>query len=278
MPRNSRQFPLFATEKLQFLLRNKTAAFVLGHKLGSLSDLARKCELEPRTLQSAQQHGHFTPELERKLSAGLNFDTKWREWRSGTIIEFEEKYLAHQVKIAPERGTLPVVLTWENLVSIAGPLCKRIEEDFPPDLVITMSGPGSWAAMYTMSIRQRNPPVMCAVTFPIKEKESRTHRMFERAAAPDFWLRMSTKRWLIYLPDIFRSLPKDIKILIFDDRVVSGESQKLLRDELRNREFLTVKTAALFHSGDKAVYDLDYGGQKLEGEFSMPWGPKSGRS
>jgi nucleoside phosphorylase len=181
---------------------------------------------------------------------------------------------------APARAAADhAVIGWDEAVHTLTPLNREIEAKFKPDLVVTMSGPGSWAAFYCMSLRNRNIPVICAITFPFSEEKSTSYRAFRNALVQGQWIELRTPTWLIHLPDVFQNLPVETKILLFDDRIVTGASQKQLKHLLRDRGFSEIRTAALFVSGNAKSKQspLDYVGHRVGPEFTMPWGTKHGR-
>lgn len=171
------------------------------------------------------------------------------------------------------------MVQWEQALGTLHHLYRDIEATFRPDLIITMSGPGSWAAFYCMSLRPRNAPTIAAVTFPRRDSAQSELSDFEQAIDSQAWIRLDTDRWHILIPNIFLKLRKDAKILIFDDRVLTGNSQRELKSLLANMGFKEVKTAALFSkkSAADARLSLDFVGHVFDGDFETPWGKDRGR-
>jgi nucleoside phosphorylase len=167
-------------------------------------------------------------------------------------------------------------ISWETIHSILNTLYREIERNFAPDLVITMSGPGGFAACYCMGLNPRDIPVLFATTFPRREEPSSSHSMFRQVAEIGGWLPLSTEKWDVYLPNAITLLPPNSKILIFDDRVITGETQRKLKLELKRYGY-DVRCAAMLASDDVAD-QLDFIGSRVNNDYIMPWGRKRGRT
>src|SRR6185369_8709584 len=66
-------------------------------------------------------------------------------------------------------------ISWESTHLLLNNLQRRIESSFAPDIVITMSGPGSFAACYCMSLNPRDIAVLFATTFPKRNLVNASH-------------------------------------------------------------------------------------------------------
>lgn len=203
----------------------------------------------------------------------------WQKKAAENAADFVVKLLK-RLHLPPRPLAEHTSISWDEAVYTLMPLNRKIESQFAPDIVVTMSGPGSWAAFYGMILRTRNIPVVTAVTFPISSEQESAYLRVRDALASDCWIELRTTKWLIYIPDIFKKLPLATKILLFDDRIVSGESQILLSSWLKERGFENVRTAALFISaaGVTTSVSPDFVGRSVGRDFTMPWGPKRGRT
>jgi hypothetical protein len=155
-------------------------------------------------------------------------------------------------------------------------LHRKLEQQFVPDLVVTMSGPGSFAACYMMQYNTRDIPVLMAVTFPKRPHKTDVEQLFARAAVKADAVHLTTSKWSVYLPGLLRHLEKGTRVALVDDRVVSGATQIEARRQLE--EFgLQVACSALFTSGSTPIDDLIVG-RMIKGPFNMPWGTQRGRT
>ena len=76
--------------------------------------------------------------------------------------------------------------------------------------------------------------------------------------------------------EILKALWRDARVLILDDRVVSGTTQALARDHLESLGH-EVQTAALVASSDN-VTKVDHVAHIIDDNYQMPWGSKRGRT
>ena len=165
--------------------------------------------------------------------------------------------------------------SWEEVTSLCGRMARHIEREWAPDLVLTMSGPGSVAALYCMKVASRDVPVIVATTFPRREVMRGPELGFARATEAAGWLRCQTEKWNVYLPDVLFRMEQGARIAIVDDRVVTGETQRLVSSVLRDHG-CEVLCAALF--APEARRDLlDFTCKYMDGDFEMPWGDARGR-
>lgn len=168
------------------------------------------------------------------------------------------------------------VLDWESIKTTVATMHDEIESEFAPHAVLTMSGPGSFAAFLALSINPRYVPVIAAVTFPANGRTSRAEATYKKAARLDTWQVLKTGKWTVYLPRLLVKYPEGSRILIFDDRVISGTTQRLARDHLEANG-MEVRTAALVVSTNN-VMNVDYFGVVIDDSYSMPWGTDRGRT
>jgi hypothetical protein len=169
-----------------------------------------------------------------------------------------------------------VSFDWAHVISVAELVHRDLEVKVRPDLVITMSGPGSFAAFYMMKLNARDVPVVAAVTFPLRSREQDALRTFAAAARSAGWHRIETSKWVIFIPDVVEHYPPGSAVTILDDRVVSGEAQNALREYLTGKGYKT-SCAALFFPPDVPIPDL-VGGRPVKGRFELPWTTDRGRS
>lgn len=153
---------------------------------------------------------------------------------------------------------------------------RRLERQFEPDLLITMSGPGSFAACTLMRLNVRDVPVLVATTFPGMGEPNRAERAFATAAVKSGAVHLRTAKWSIYLPSLVRHLPAQHRVALVDDRVVTGESQLLTRKLLIGMGY-QVACAALFANPGAPVPDLMVG-REIPALFQLPWGSARGRA
>ncbi len=179
----------------------------------------------------------------------------------------------------PKRVDIPT-MDWPQILPILNTMYRRIEALFPPDIILTMSGPGSIAALYSMGLRPKVTPVLVCVTFPISASKNKEVVAFSTAAQKHQWIKLETDKWLIFVPSIIESYPRDANCLIFDDRVISGASQEALRCKLMEMGFINIKCAAVIWNRAELAsnVDIEFRGQEIAGRFYMPWGSSQGRT
>ena len=184
--------------------------------------------------------------------------------------------LANHTTPTPSKDQRVKYVSWEEITSILNSLHLRIESTFRPDVVMTMSGPGSFAVSYCIGLNTRYIPVLFATTFPRIQDRRRTNLDFHKAAVRGEWIYTTTPKWEVYIPNIVKNLPKGSKLLIFDDRVMSGETQTKVKADLETYG-LVVKRAAML--AEKSVAsEIEFVGNTVEGDYYMPWGSKYGRA
>jgi len=166
-------------------------------------------------------------------------------------------------------------LGFADLEKASVTLYRLLEQQFVPDLIVTMSGPGSFAALYMMQFNARDIPVVMAVTFPKRLHKTAVEQSFARAALAADALHLTTVKWSVYLPGLLRHLEKGTRVALVDDRVISGDTQLEARRQLEELG-LQVACSALFTNGATPIQDLIVG-RTIKGSFNMPWGTQRGR-
>lgn len=175
-------------------------------------------------------------------------------------------------------------ISWEVIIRILNTMHRQIEVDFRPDIVLTMSGPGSFAACYCMSLDLRNTPTVIATTFPVRRHENEAAEAFSSIALKAGWHRIETSKWIVFLPNVLdpsifsrssEQASNAPKMLIFDDRVITGETQRKAAELFSGRGF-EVRRAAML-ADPSVANELDFVGERVAGDFYLPWGPKHGR-
>jgi hypothetical protein len=166
--------------------------------------------------------------------------------------------------------------TWEEISGYLGRLFGRIHRDFRPDIVLTMSGPGNYAASYCLKNDVNDTPLLCSVTFPKRAEPAESLLRFKAMAETAEWLHLETTKWHVFVPDIIEHLPPNARVLILDDRVISGEAQRELARILVRRGYNVKRAALVVHPA--AEREVDYFELRLDGAYYFPWGSKYGRS
>lgn len=178
----------------------------------------------------------------------------------------------------PESEGNQFYLSWPIVLSLLERVNRESERNFGPDVVVTMSGPGSFAACKRMCMGTRDIPLLVAVTFP-RPSDGSTNpdcAAFEPLASRNNWIHIRSSRWEVFLPSILRDMDTGSKVLVLDDRVLSGETQFTARKSLQELG-LNVRLGALV--APSAVADrIDFVGKVEDGEYLFPWGHSSGRT
>ncbi len=206
---------------------------------------------------------------------GVGHDQFYRNLETQIRIDFAEFLRSWDgAELAQQQPTKR--FSFEDVKTAAEDMHRKIEQKFAPDVVITMSGPGSFAAFYVMRFNPRDVPVLTAVTFPLRESVVAEEKRFKEAAADAGWIHFATSKWSVYVPNVVQFLKKGAHITLFDDRVVTGVAQQELKSILTERGY-RVSCAAVFGPSDVESRGVLIG-YRVEGKFDMPWGPSSGRT
>lgn len=175
-------------------------------------------------------------------------------------------------------ASVALEISWPVVQTLVDRIHRESESRFAPDVLVTMSGPGSFAACRRLAVGARDIPLLVAVTFPRSSDGSASGESssFGKLADDDGWIRLASKRWDVFLPSVLRRFPEGSKVLVLDDRVLSGETQELARAEL-SRLGLQVRLGALI-APTSAKDKLDFIGRVEDQEYVFPWGPRDGRT
>jgi hypoxanthine phosphoribosyltransferase len=197
------------------------------------------------------------------------------------VLQYGDSYADLELFIAdlcPAESVRPEAryYDWDSVSGMLRRLHYRIHRQFSPDIVISMSGPGSAAASYCLSLDPSETPLLTAVTFPRNEGRSSKNASFDLLADQSDWIHIETICWDMYLPNVVKHLPPNANVLLFDDKVNSGESQRRVQSFLLGLG-LTVKRAALvINSGVRD--EMNWYEEVNDGEYFFPWGNRRGRS
>jgi hypoxanthine phosphoribosyltransferase len=216
-----------------------------------------------------------------KAAAAISYETStgFRSHKQRHLLEAFADHIESLEEVAQDdRRTHagPYVFEWTTIHATLRRMHAQIEQAYAPEAVITMSGPGSFAACYYMSLSARQLPVFVCVTFPYRSRPPEAHQAFIHAAEGAGWRRIMTDRWDVFVPNVLEYLPDRHRILVLDDRVLSGKTQQAVRTLLEEELRLEVKCAAMFTNSENAGR-LDFVGRIIDEDFDMPWGPRSGR-
>ncbi len=176
---------------------------------------------------------------------GVGFDRFKREWELKVIESFVEWLLVRDEMLSEVTSGPVRVITWAEFERVCQRLHRDIERVFNADLIVTMPGPGSFAACYFAKLSARDIPVVMCVTFPMRTEASYPESDFGRAASEVSWPVFETERWRVFLPDVLYHYPSGSRVLLLDDRVITGETERDLESALAERG-LQVRSAALF--------------------------------
>lgn len=159
---------------------------------------------------------------------------------------------------------------WTSVQQLLANVTRQIRRNFEPDVVITMSGPGSIPAFLQLANDDKDIPVVAATTFPI----NRLGNSIKKAALEGGYFHVKSSKWDVLIPPMVDHLPKGVKILLFDDRIQSGETHRLVRANLESKGF-EVRSAALIVSKEGKGMASWYANESES--FSFPWGDQDGR-
>jgi adenine/guanine phosphoribosyltransferase-like PRPP-binding protein len=173
-------------------------------------------------------------------------------------------------------GSRVIDVGWQTIQSTLHTMHREIEHEFEPDVVVTMSGPGSFAAFMCLAMDPRDVPVIACTTFPNRERPSSTHQVFAAASKGGTWKVVETQKWLVYLPTTLAEFPSKSRMLIFDDRVVSGHTQREVRSILEEAGY-EVRSAAMIVSSASSEL-VDFHGVVIDDDYALPWGTRRGRT
>ncbi|MFJ6897379.1 SIR2 family NAD-dependent protein deacylase [Streptomyces hokutonensis] len=162
-----------------------------------------------------------------------------------------------------------VAFGWEYLGPTLKRFHRRIEREFSPDFILSISGPGNYAPAYCLAHSSEGVPVLPAVTFPREMNDSGRRDWFQDVADRDGWIHCQSDEWEIFLPNLLRDFPTGAHALIFDEEVTGGDAQLVLTDVLAGFGY-DVKKAALIVAPECESY-IDFYEQVVTGKFVFPW-------
>lgn len=198
------------------------------------------------------------------------------------VISFGDEHADLELFLAglkPAAPAKPAVLSydWASLQIKLARLNRRVRRDWDPEIVISMSGPGNFAPSYCMSLDTTETPVINAVTFPKISGRSARNIWFRAVADSGQWKHFESTKWDVFLPNILTHLPIPTRILIFDDRVISGDTQSRVAQWLRDELGHEVRRAAIVVHPEVAS-SVDWYEDVQDIDFSFPWGGRRGRA
>jgi hypothetical protein len=181
------------------------------------------------------------------------------------------------LKPAHPTSTAEVNYDWASLQIKLARLNRRVRREWDPELVIGMSGAGSFATSYCMALDSTETPVVHAVTFPKTSGRSARNLWFRAAADNSQWKHFESTKWDVFLPNILSHLPAPTRILILDDRVIAGNMQRKVAEWLTDELGHEVRRAAIVVHPDAAA-SVNWYEEIQSGEFTFPWGGRRGRA
>jgi hypothetical protein len=119
-------------------------------------------------------------------------------------------------------------LDWKEVECGSLHLLKKAEGVFRPDILLMTSGPGAIIASLAMIQARRFFPVYTAI---LEDKRSESFQ-----CKPKGHIKLSTRKWVIYLPEQLCD-ETDKRIMIIDDCVISGDVQTAICEFLEHKGF-----------------------------------------
>lgn len=129
-------------------------------------------------------------------------------------------------RLSRERRTF----SWQDVERGASYLLRRAEEVFKPDIVVMVSIEGAILAGIAMTRFTRLMPTYLAML------ENKTGRRFEPGVTPKDHSVVSTEKWNVYIPNQICK-EHDRRVLLIDDRVITGNIQREIRIFLEGNGF-----------------------------------------
>lgn len=161
---------------------------------------------------------------------------------------------------------------WDDISIGIKSLNNRIFNDFKPDLLLSISGPGSIISNLLLAQTANYAPLYVGISKKVSENFS---------CIPSYKHSISTSKWITYIPDeLFKF--KNRRVLICEDCVLSGDTMSQLVNILINNGFRreNILTMSLFvtevaMSSNKGP-DI-YWYKLPDSDFYLPWGKSLGR-
>jgi hypothetical protein len=127
-----------------------------------------------------------------------------------------------------------------------------------------------------LSLDPSETPVVTAVTFPKTAGRSDSNRWFAALASKSGWHKIESRKWDVYLPNVLTELSPGSSVLVFDDRVIGGNVQRMVTEWLSGHGHVARRAALVVHPD--AAADVDWYEDVREDDFRFPWGGPRGRA
>lgn len=161
---------------------------------------------------------------------------------------------------------------WDDISIGIKSLNNKIFHEFRPEIVLSISGPGSIISNLLLAQTSNYAPLYVGISKKVSES-------FD--CLPNYKHSISTSKWITYIPDELFNF-KNRRVLICEDCVLSGDTMSQLVNVLVNNGFRreNILTMSLFVtevaiSSNKGP-DI-YWYKLPDSEFYLPWGKSLGR-
>jgi len=162
---------------------------------------------------------------------------------------------------------------WDDVLTGVKTVSKQVSRDSRPDLMLSVSGPGSIVSNLLLTETSTHVPLYVAISQRADETQ--------HPCRPHYRVTMQTTKWRTYIPDDVFAF-KDKRILVCDDCVLSGDTMAALTKVLVDNGFerRNITTMALFvtdvaRSANKAPDFFWF--EVPDSDFYLPWGRSLGR-
>jgi len=209
---------------------------------------------------------------------GASGGTFRRHHEYRVLTTLAEQIVAMVAELGEEPSLRPadtIAIGWDVITPKLREMHRRIEQHFLPEVVVTMSGPGSFAAWYCMSFDGRDVPVVVCNTFPQGRAPGPMLKLFAQAAEASTLSTFDSTKWKVFVPAVLAKYPKGSRVLMFDDRVMSGDTQRQLRALLEGIGMQVQSAAMIVDAGSEDL--VDFFGLTVDSDYVMPWGSRRGR-
>ncbi|MFE3846179.1 phosphoribosyltransferase family protein [Thermoplasmatota archaeon] len=157
---------------------------------------------------------------------------------------------------------------WKDVEIGIEEISNKIFKKFQPDVLLSLSGPGSIVANLMLTKTAKFIPLYVGISKKINSKDF----TFE----PQKMKTITTTRWKTYIPDeIFKLNNK--RIVIIEDAVITGDTLNklvnvLIKNGIKRKNILTISlfTTELAVSSNKGpnIYWI----KQKDSDFYLPWG------
>lgn len=209
---------------------------------------------------------------------GASAGTFRRHHEPRVLTALAQQIVAMVAELGEEPSFRPADTTaigWDVITPKLREMHRRIEQQFSPEVVVTMSGPGSFAAWYCMSFDSRDVPVVVCNTFPQGRESGPMLKLFAEAAEASTLSTFDSTKWKVFVPAVLAEYPRGSRVLMFDDRVISGDTQRQLRALLEDIGMQVKSAAMIVDAGSEDL--VDFFGLTVDSDYVMPWGSRRGR-